>query len=102
MVGDTGSLSLYKASVDIHIDFAIEVANERLVQMMTRSDGTVEYVWRTLEPHDYLDTLSMCRAVLNQLGVTSSTFARNSTQKRNPKLLRLLAMRKMNSKVKVI
>lgn len=94
VVGDIGSISLYGDDMEEHADFAIEVSNEKITSIQHKADGRDVYNWASKEPHDDLDCCSMCRAVLSQLGVTSSTFKtnfrnNNTVRKAKPKARRL-------------
>lgn len=61
--GSPGSCTLYEGDADEHSEFARQVCNEKLLGVRHRQDGRNEYTWRTAEPHDYLDCMSMCWAV---------------------------------------
>lgn len=69
-VGSAGSCSLYKAREQEHTDFAIQFCNEKLTNIRTDSAGKVHYTWKTNEPHDYLDCMSMAFATVASLGVS--------------------------------
>lgn len=71
--GAPGGLSMFDG-VD-HDEFAIQVANERLVSKRDRADGRSEFTWKTKEPHDYGDCVAMCYAVAASQGLTSGTSA---------------------------
>lgn len=70
-VGSVGSLSLFSARADEHVDFAMQVCNEKLKYISHKKDGRDFYTWNTKEPHDFLDVLSMCFAVAMQAGMSS-------------------------------
>lgn len=65
-VGSAGSCSLYKGAKDEHSEFAIQVCNEKLLMVQHKQNGQDLYSWKSKEPHDYLDTMSMCYAVAAQ------------------------------------
>lgn len=73
-VGSVGSLSLFSAYADEHVDFAMQVCNEKLKYISHKKDGRDFYTWKTKEPHDFLDVLSMCFAVAMQAGMSSQNF----------------------------
>lgn len=62
-------MSLYNDTPEAHSDFAIQVCNERLISKKTKA-GRDTYIWKSKEPHDYLDTLSMCYAVASSQGLS--------------------------------
>lgn len=73
MVGDVGSLSIYDPGKETdHQQFYMEMCNEQLKSITERENGQKIYSWLTKEPHDYIDSAAMCRAVLSQLGITNS------------------------------
>jgi len=61
-IGSIGSCSLYHGEVEDHMDFAIQVSNEKL-RFVSHRGGRDFYTWATKEPHDFLDCLAMCYAV---------------------------------------
>lgn len=71
-LGSTGSCMLYNELPVNHIDFANQVCNERLLWKKTKSNGVVEYHWKSKEPHDFLDTMAMSRAMASHEGLTAS------------------------------
>ena len=71
--GAPGGLSMFDG-LD-HEEFAIQIANERLVSKRDRADGRAEYTWKTKEPHDYGDCVAMCYAIAASQGLTSGTSA---------------------------
>lgn len=71
-VGSPGSCSLYCSDVEDHTDFAMQICNEKILYVKHRQDGRNEYKWKTQEPHDYLDTMSMCFAVAASQGISGN------------------------------
>lgn len=53
------SCTLFKGD---HAEFAMQVTNERLLFVKHCSNGKDMYTWKSREPHDYLDCMSMCFA----------------------------------------
>lgn len=89
VVGDVGSLSMYRATKEEHSEFVIQCTNERIKSIQHKPDGRDIYTWQSKEPHDYLDTCSMCRAALSQLGITNTTvFTKNSMIDKRRKIRR--------------
>ena len=70
-VGAQGSCQLYNGTVEEHSEFAIQVTNEHIKFIKHRQDGRDEYFWTSKEPHDYLDTMSMCYAIAASQGLSS-------------------------------
>lgn len=70
--GAAGSCSLYYGDAEEHRDFAIQVCNEKLISVHRRSGRDV-YSWKSREPHDYLDCMSMCFAVAASQGISGAT-----------------------------
>ena len=68
--GAPGSCSLYDGDADEHSDFAIQVCNEKLLFVKHSQDGKNHYSWKSADPHDYLDTMSMCYAVASSQGIS--------------------------------
>ena len=62
-VGAPGSCSLYDGDSDEHSEYAIQVCNEKLLFVKHTQDGRNHYNWKSQEPHDYLDCMSMCYSV---------------------------------------
>ena len=82
--GNIGSTSLYKDLDLEHIEFAKQICNEKIKLKKTKSDGRVEYFWKSKEPHDYLDVLAMCRAIAEHEGMNTKVIPPNiiNTSKR--------------------
>jgi hypothetical protein len=100
-VGSAGSCSIYKDDVEEHSDFAIQVCNEKLLYVKHRQDGRNEYKWKSQEPHDYLDCMSMCYAVATSQGLSSGNNLRDSSLSLSNK--RKTLMKKMKKpKIKII
>ena len=79
--GAPGGLSMYDGAD--HDEFAIQIANERLISKRARPDGRDEYRWKTREPHDYGDCVAMCYAIAASQGLgASATPAKTGTPKR--------------------
>lgn len=45
-----------------HVEFAMQLTNERLLFIRHCSNGKDMYTWKSREPHDYLDCMAMCYA----------------------------------------
>lgn len=66
-IGGAGGLSLYDGAN--HAKFAIQIANEKLVEKARiknpRGNGEDQYAykWKTKNPHDYGDCMAMCFAI---------------------------------------
>ena len=69
--GAPGSCNLYKDLPLEHVEFANQVCNEQLRWKKSKGDGRIEYNWRSKEPHDYLDTLAMVRAIAEHEGLSA-------------------------------
>lgn len=65
-----GSCSLYSGQDGEHTEFALQICNEKLKFIKHRPNGRDEYFWKTQEPHDFLDCMSMCFAVAASQGVS--------------------------------
>lgn len=76
--GAPGACTLYDGDAQEHSEFSIQVCNERLLFVKTSSDGRKRYEWKSMEPHDYLDCMSMCWACAAQQGITGASAARRS------------------------
>ena len=68
--GAPGSCTLYKGNDTEHSDFAIQICNEKLLFVRHAQDGKNHYSWRSRDPHDYLDCMSMCYAVASSQGLS--------------------------------
>lgn len=71
-VGAAGSCSLYLSDVEDHTEFAMQLCNEKILFVKHRQDGRNEYKWKSQEPHDYLDCMSMCFAVATSQGISGT------------------------------
>lgn len=69
-LGAPGSCSLYQAGPGEHTEFAMQVCNEKLLFVRHSQNGKNYYNWKTQEPHDFLDCMSMCFAVAASQGVS--------------------------------
>ncbi|MBQ7189139.1 MAG: phage terminase large subunit family protein [Kiritimatiellae bacterium] len=76
--GSQGTISLYSSFAVQHKDFALQVCNEKLVWKKTTAKGT-EYHWKSKEPHDYLDCLSMMNAVCTIQGINQEKSLKQQT-----------------------
>lgn len=97
-IGAQGSLSIYKDTPEAHSDFALQVCNERLISKRTKA-GRDTYRWKTKEPHDYLDTLSMCYAVASSQGLSGVPI---STSNINPSSSKQMRIIKRKPKIRLI
>ena len=75
--GNIGSTSLYKDLDLEHIEFAKQICNEKIKYKKTKSDGRIEYCWKSKEPHDYLDAAAMCRAIAEHEGMNTKVIPPN-------------------------
>ena len=71
-LGAPGGCSMYDGDADEHSEFAIQVCNEKLLYVKHSQDGRNHYNWKTQEPHDYLDCMSMCYAVAASQGISGT------------------------------
>lgn len=101
-VGSAGSCTLYKDDVEEHSDFAIQVCNEKLLYVKHSQDGRNHYSWKTVEPHDYLDCMSMCFAVATSQGVSSSINSNNSLNINANKKKKIILKHNMKPRIKII
>ena len=69
--GAPGSCNLYKDLPLEHVEFANQVCNEQLRWKKAKGDGRIEYNWKSKEPHDYLDSLAMIRAIAEHEGLSA-------------------------------
>lgn len=72
-----GSCSLYNADSDDHAEFAIQLCNEKLKFIKHHQNGKDEYFFKTKEPHDYLDCMSMCFAIAATQGISGTNIKRH-------------------------
>ena len=98
-IGAPGSCSLYFAKPEEHTDFAIQVCNEKLLFVKHGQDGRNTYRWKSAEPHDYLDCMSMCYAVATSQGISSSSNGFDSLKKQRP---RQMMIKKHKPKVRLV
>lgn len=49
----------------------------------TSADGRKRYEWKSAEPHDYLDCMSMCYAAAASQGITGASAVRLGAGRRN-------------------
>ena len=83
-LGSQGGCQLYNGTPEEHTDFAQQVSNEQIKFVKHRPDGRNEYYWTSREPHDYLDTCSMCFAIASSQGISGSNINRGiSLNKQN-------------------
>lgn len=73
-IGTQGSCTLYDGDADEHSDFAMQVCNEKLLLVKHSHDGRNYYEWKSKDPHDYLDCMSMCFAVAASQGISGTNF----------------------------
>lgn len=93
-LGAAGTLTLYAGDGDEHAEFAAQIANERLVLIQHKKDGRDVYTWRTKEPHDYGDALSMCYALAANQGVSGQTVQESSIMSRRAQIQKLIRERR--------
>lgn len=97
-VGSPGCCTLYKGDADEHADFSIQICNEKLLFVKHNPDGRNFYNWKTMEPHDYLDCMSMCFAVASSQGISSSVSS-NQSFNANKRKIRFLPKKKPRLKI---
>ena len=88
-LGSQGGCQLYDGTPEEHTDFAQQVANEHIKFVKHRPDGRNEYYWTSREPHDYLDTCSMCFAIASSQGISGQNIDRGKLGKKLNKLNKL-------------
>ena len=71
-LGSPGGTVLWNDNKLVHSEFAKQICNETIKYKITKADGRMEYKWSSRDPHDYLDTMSMCFAIANSEGVSST------------------------------
>lgn len=64
--GNIGSMMWYGGGN--HVDWSIQVCNEKLMMKKTRQDGTTEYTWKDNGAHDALDSLGQALATYASMG----------------------------------
>ena len=69
--GSPGGTSLYDDLAVNHLDFAQQVCNEKIKWKKTLASGKTEYSWISKDPHDFLDTLSISRAIAESQGLSA-------------------------------
>lgn len=88
--GAPGSCTLYSGNNTEHSDFAIQVCNEKLLYVKHTQDGKNHYYWRSSDPHDYLDCMSMCFAVASSQGLSGMNINSGlASHKKKKKLFKL-------------
>ena len=102
-LGSPGGTVLYDALPMVHLEFASQICNELLKWKKTKADGRMEYHWKSKDPHDFLDTMSMLFAVAFSEGITTtSTIERhkleslNSTRQKNIRKLQMLRRKRVS------
>lgn len=78
-IGSVGSCNIYFGDAEEHRDFAIQVCNEKLISMQHKAGRDI-YHWKSMEPHDYLDCMSMSYAVAASQGINGSNVVQTPTQ----------------------
>ena len=101
-LGSPGGTVLYNDLPVNHSEFANQVCNETLKWKKSKADGRVEYHWKSKDPHDYLDCMSMCFGIACFQGVSSDnalkTYSRellNSDRQKNIKKLMMLKRKRI-------
>ena len=77
-IGANGGCELYNGTPEEHSEFAIQVTNEHIKYIKHKQDGRDEYYWTSKEPHDYLDTMSMCYATAASQGISGQNINRGT------------------------
>lgn len=96
-LGAPGGCSIYDGDADEHSEFAIQICNEKLLFVKHSQDGRNHYNWKTQEPHDYLDCMSMCYAVASSQGISGININHSLDSHRTKKI-----MRKPKPKIRVV
>lgn len=86
--GSIGGCTLYNELPVNHIDFATQVCNEKLQWKKTKSNGVIEYHWKSKEPHDFLDTMAMSRALSAHEGLSSDNVIHTTISQQRRNILR--------------
>lgn len=94
-----GSCSLYYGSAEEHSEFAIQVCNEKLLFVKHGQDGRNTYRWKSAEPHDYLDCMSMCYAVATSQGLSSASASNSLDQLKKPKHKAIRAVHRLKIRI---
>lgn len=100
-VGSPGCCTLYNGDADEHSDFAIQICNEKLLFVKHNPDGRNFYTWKTMEPHDYLDCMSMCFAVASSQGISSSV-SQNKSLNQNKRNKVMLPIKRKPTRIKIV
>ena len=79
--GAPGGLSLFDGGVS-HDDFAEQVSREKLRAKRSRPDGRTEYDWKTADPHDFGDCVTMCYAIAAASGIAAAGMGNSIPKKR--------------------
>jgi len=74
-LGAPGGCTLWGSDPGEHSEYAAQLCNEKLKFVKRRSDGRNEYVWKTAEPHDFLDATAQAFAVAASQGISGANFA---------------------------
>ena len=96
--GAQGGMTICDSPDDDLAEFAGQICNERLVQAtVSKYDGKTRCVWKTMEPHDFGDTLSQALAASQQAGISSTIPQQTKTNgelERKRRLVRRLRARR--------
>lgn len=101
-LGSPGGTVLFSALPMVHLEFATQICNEQLKWKKTLSDGRTECHWKSKDPHDFLDDMSMLFAIAKSEGVSSensitkhSLETINSERQRNIRKLQMLKRKRI-------
>lgn len=83
-LGSPCSCSLWKE--DSHSDFAMQVTNEKLIAIKHCQNGKDLYIWKTREPHDYLDCMAMCFAAAGSWGMSGAPLLKRRFLPKRPRV----------------
>ena len=102
-LGSPGGTVLWNDNKLVHLEFAKQICNETIKYKVTKADGRTEYKWNSKDPHDYLDCMSMCFAIANSEGVSSTESIQrhkreflNSDRMKNIKKLQMLKRKRVS------
>ena len=63
-------------------ELAEQVSREKLRAKRSRPDGRTEYDWKTADPHDFGDCVTMCYAIAAASGIAAAGMGNSIPKKR--------------------
>lgn len=84
--GGRGGLSLFDGGIS-HEEFAEQVAREKLKAKRSKPDGKMAYEWKTADPHDFGDCVTMCYALAARDGIAAGGKAQPVPMKRKRRVI---------------